>query len=361
LKKSTRKRPFRAILWLTIFAALLAASGYGGWWYKMQQPLQVPEQGMIFEIPRGVSVQRVAQDLQATGVIDHSLWMRLYVRLHPEVSHVQAGEYRLEPGLTLPGLMSLFTSGRTVSYPIQFVEGWTFRDVRRELARHEKLVQRTAGLDDAELMELLERPGDHPEGRFFPDTYYFHKGMSDLDILATALRRMDQILAEEWEQRQENLPLKTPYEALILASIIEKETGVPYERAQISGVFVRRLQKGMRLQTDPTVIYGLGENYRGNLTRQHLRQLTPYNTYRIAGLPPTPIALSGREAIHAALNPAPGKELFFVARGDGTHHFSVTLKQHQAAVLKYQVHKRRADYRSSPMPSSTKSTTQKQE
>jgi len=358
LKKTTRKRSFRALLWLTVVAALFVGGGYGFWWYKLQEPLQVPEQGMIFEIPRGASVQRVAQDLQAAGVLDHSLWMRLYIRLHPEVSHVQAGEYRLDPGLTLPGLVALFNSGRIVSYPIQFVEGWTFRDVRRELARHEKLVQLTAGLDDAEIMARLERPGYHPEGLFFPDTYYFHKGMSDLDVLATALRRMDHILAEEWEKRQEKLPLKTPYEALILASIIEKETGVPYERAQISGVFVRRLQKGMRLQTDPTVIYGLGENYRGNLTRQHLRELTPYNTYRIAGLPPTPIALSGREAIHAALNPAPGKELFFVARGDGTHHFSVTLKQHQEAVLKYQVRKRRADYRSSPPPSASQSTSQ---
>ncbi len=342
-------------------AALLAVASYGAWWYKVQQPLSLPEQGLIFEIPRGVSVQRVAQDLHAAGVIDHPLWLRLYVRLHPEVSHVQAGEYKLDPGLTLPGLMSLFTSGRTVAYPIQFVEGWTFRDVRRELARHEKLAQLTVGLDASEIMEKLGRAGEHPEGLFFPDTYYFHKGMSDLDVLEIALRRMDQVLEEEWGKRQENLPLKTPYQALILASIIEKETGVPYERPQISGVFVRRLQKGMRLQTDPTVIYGLGETYQGNLTRQHLRQHTPYNTYRINGLPPTPIALAGREAIYAALNPAPGEELFFVARGDGTHHFSATLKQHQEAVLKYQVRKRRADYRSSPLPPAVQSTTQKQE
>lgn len=345
-------------MWLIIVAAVLAGGAYGAWVYKLQQPLQVPEQGMIFEIPRGVSLQRVAQDLQAAGVIDHALWIRLYVRLHAEARHVQAGEYKLEAGLTLPELMALFVSGRTVAYPIQFVEGWTFRDVRRELARHQKLNQVTAGLEDREIMAKLGRSGEHPEGRFFPDTYYFHKGMSDLDVLGVALRRMDQILEEEWAKRQDKLPLESPYQALILASIVEKETGVPYERPQIAGVFVRRLQQGMRLQTDPTVIYGLGESYQGNLTRKHLQQMTPYNTYRIKGLPPTPIALPGREAIHAALNPAPGEELFFVARGDGSHHFSVTLKQHQEAVLKYQVRKRRADYRSSPPPSPAPSSVQ---
>ncbi|KJS28084.1 MAG: aminodeoxychorismate lyase, partial [Pseudomonas sp. BRH_c35] len=212
-----------------------------------------------------------------------------------------------------------------------------------------KLEQTLDGLTDAEIMSRIGASGQHPEGRFFPDTYRFTRGTSDADLLRRAYARLEQVLEEEWQQRAEGLPYKDAYQALIMASIIEKETGVPGERGEIAGVFVRRLARGMLLQTDPTVIYGMGEKYKGRITRTDLRTPTPYNTYTNAGLPPTPIAMVGREAIHAALHPADGTSLYFVARGDGSHVFSDTLNQHNRAVREYQL-KRRADYRSSPPP-----------
>jgi len=204
-------------------------------------------------------------------------------------------------------------------------------------------------LSDTELMARLGHADVFPEGRFFPDTYRYVRGMSDVDLLKQAYNRLDEVLAEEWTRRAADVPYVDPYHALIMASLVEKETGVPQERAQIAGVFVRRLQMGMLLQTDPTVIYGLGERYNGKLTRASLKEPTPYNTYVIAGLPPTPISLVGREAIHAALNPVPGSSLYFVARGDGSHVFSADLDAHNNAVREFQL-KRRADYRSSPAP-----------
>ncbi|NQD79460.1 endolytic transglycosylase MltG, partial [Pseudomonas sp. CrR14] len=234
------------------------------------------------------------------------------------------------------------------------VEGWSFRQVRAALARQDKLELTLSKLSDDEIMAKLGQPGLNPEGRFFPDTYRYVRGMSDLDLLKQAHKRLQVVLDEEWANRSESLPYKNPYEALIMASMIEKETGVPEERGEIAGVFVRRLAIGMRLQTDPTVIFGLGERYQGRITRAHLREPTPYNTYTIDGMPPTPIALVGREAIHAALHPVAGKALYFVARGDGSHVFSETLDAHNRAVREYQL-KRRADYRSSPAPTSQNS------
>ena len=229
------------------------------------------------------------------------------------------------------------------------VKGWNFRQVRAALAKHEKLEQTLTGLSDTQVMEKLGHPGVFPEGRFFPDTYRFVRGMSDAELLEKAYDRLDDVLAKEWSKRAADVPYTDPYQALIMASLVEKETGVPQERGQIAGVFVRRMQIGMLLQTDPTVIYGLGERYTGKLTRAHLKEPTPYNTYVNAGLPPTPIAMVGREAIHAALNPVPGKSLYFVARGDGSHVFSDDLDAHNSAVREFQL-KRRADYRSSPAP-----------
>ena len=221
--------------------------------------------------------------------------------------------------------------------------------MRSALAKHEKIEQTLDGLSDSEVMAKLGHEGVFPEGRFFPDTYRFVRGMTDAQLLEKAYDRLDKVLAQEWEQRDPAVPYATPYQALIMASLVEKETGVPQERGQIAGVFVRRMKIGMPLQTDPTVIYGLGERYTGKLTRAHLREPTPYNTYTIPGLPPTPIAMVGREAIHAALHPADGTSLYFVAKGDGSHTFSDDLDAHNSAVREFQI-KRRADYRSSPAP-----------
>jgi UPF0755 protein len=282
-------------------------------------------------------------------VLNGAFWLRLYWRFNLPNQALHSGEYRLTPEQNVRDLLGLWRRGEVVQYSLTLVEGWSFRQVRLALTRQEKLEQSLANLDDRALMERLGLPGISPEGRFFPDTYRYVRGMSDLDLLKQARSRLDQVLEEEWGKRAEGLPYRKPYDALIMASMVEKETGVAEERGQIAGVFVRRLRSGMRLQTDPTVIFGLGERYNGNLTRAHLLEATPYNTYMIDGMPPTPIALAGREAIHAALNPAAGKSLYFVARGDGSHVFSETLEQHNRAVHEYQL-KRRADYRSSPAP-----------
>jgi len=262
---------------------------------------------------------------------------------------LHSGEYRMTPGMTAQDLIGLWQRGEVVQYSLTLVEGWNFRQVRSALAKHEKIEQTLAGLSDSEVMDKLGHPGEFPEGRFFPDTYRFVRGMTDVQLLEKAYGRLEKVLAQEWEQRDPDVPYADPYKALIMASLIEKETGVPQERGQIAGVFVRRMKIGMPLQTDPTVIYGLGERYNGKLTRAHLREPTPYNTYTIPGLPPTPIAMVGREAIHAALHPVPGSSLYFVAKGDGSHTFSDDLDAHNNAVREYQI-KRRADYRSSPAP-----------
>ena len=287
--------------------------------------------------------------LEGEGVLDGAFWLRLYWRFNLPGQALHSGEYRLTPQQSARDLLELWRRGEVVQYSLTLVEGWSFRQVRAALVRQEKLEQRLADLDDKALMGRLGLAGVSPEGRFFPDTYRYVRGMSDLDLLKQASARLDQVLDEEWARRADGLPYRKPYDALIMASMVEKETGVAEERGQIAGVFVRRLRSGMRLQTDPTVIFGLGERYNGNLTRAHLQQPTPYNTYVIDGMPPTPIALAGREAIHAALNPVAGKSLYFVARGDGSHVFSETLEQHNRAVREYQL-KRRADYRSSPAP-----------
>jgi UPF0755 protein len=230
---------------------------------------------------------------------------------------------------------------------VTLIEGATVKEMLASLADHETLEKTLSATDAITLSTELGLNVDSTEGLFLAETYYFERGATDRELLLRAHRQLNELLEKHWQNRDVNLPLKSSYEALILASIIEKETGLSSERGQISGVFVRRLNRGMRLQTDPTVIYGLGERYQGNLTRKHLKESTPYNTYRIPALPPTPIALVGEEAIVAALNPEPGKSLYFVAKGDGSHQFSDTLEQHNRAVREYQL-KRRKDYRSTP-------------
>jgi UPF0755 protein len=279
----------------------------------------------------------VADDLTAQGVLQHPYYFIALALQRGDQGRLKAGEFELTQGMRPTDLLERLISGREVQYPITLVEGWTFRQAVAAVAADPRFGAEVVGKTDAELMETLGRPGEHPEGRFFPDTYSFPRNTSGLEVLRRAFERMERVLAEEWEQRAEDLPIETPYQALILASIIEKETAVVAERPAIGGVFVRRLRNGMRLQTDPTVIYGLGERFDGNLRREDLREPTPYNTYVIEGLPPTPIALPGREAIRAALHPEPGDSLYFVSRGDGTHAFSRTLEEHNAAVRQYQL------------------------
>ena len=322
--------------------------GYAFWQQHaaVQQPLKI-EEASLLEVPAGSTPVGLINRLERDGLLEGGLWLRLHWRLNRAGQTLHGGEYRLLPGMTVNDLFENWVSGKVVQYSLTLVEGWNIRQLRSALAAQGKLEQTLAGVDDAELMRRVGEPAMHPEGRFFPDTYRYVRGMRDIDLLIQANRRLRQVLAEEWAGRAAGLPYKNEYEALIMASIIEKETGVPAERGQIAGVFVRRLEKRMRLQTDPTVIYGMGERYAGKIRRSDLREATAYNTYVISGLPPTPIAMVGREAIRAALQPEPGKTLFFVARGDGSHVFSTTLEQHMRAVREYQL-KRRADYRSSP-------------
>ena len=330
--------------------ALVLALALAGWSLRsaLDQPLKLESERLIEVVP-GDTPGGLLNRLEGEGVLDGAFWLRLYWRFNLPGQALHSGEYRLTPQQIARDLLELWRRGEVVQYSLTLVEGWSFRQVRAALVRQEKLEQRLADLDDKALMDRLGLAGVSPEGRFFPDTYRYVRGMSDLDLLKQASVRLDQVLDEEWARRADGLPYRKPYDALIMASMVEKETGVAEERGQIAGVFVRRLRTGMRLQTDPTVIFGLGERYNGNLTRAHLQQPTPYNTYVIDGMPPTPIALAGREAIHAALNPVAGKSLYFVARGDGSHVFSETLEQHNRAVREYQL-KRRADYRSSPAP-----------
>ncbi|MBD9424513.1 endolytic transglycosylase MltG [Pseudomonas sp. PDM15] len=338
------------LLLVTGLALLVLALALAGWRLHsaLNQPLKLESERLIEVVP-GDTPGGLLNRLEGEGVLDGAFWLRLYWRFNLPNQALHSGEYRLSPQQSVRDLLGLWRRGEVVQYSLTLVEGWSFRQVRAALTRQEALQQSLAGLDDRALMERLGLPGVSPEGRFFPDTYRYVRGMSDLDLLKQARARLDQVLDEEWSKRAQGLPYRKPYDALVMASMVEKETGVAEERGQIAGVFVRRLRSGMRLQTDPTVIFGLGELYNGNLTRAHLLQPTPYNTYMIDGMPPTPIALAGREAIHAALNPVPGKSLYFVARGDGSHVFSETLEQHNRAVREYQL-KRRNDYRSSPAP-----------
>lgn len=326
---------------LSAIAMLSLTLVLGGLWLDYQRfldaPLSLPADGMIYQVKPGSGVGRIAAELAALGVLAHPLYLRLHARGSALSRQLHAGEFRLAAGLTPRQLLPLFASGRVVEYPLTLVEGWTFREVRQALAADPVLVHDTQDMTDAQLMAAIGQAGQHPEGRFFPDTYRFPRGARESDVLRRARARMQQVLADAWAERAEGLPLKSADEALILASIVEKETGLASERDAIAGVFTRRLQKGMRLQTDPTVIYGLGERFDGNLRRRDLRQDTPYNTYTRAGLPPTPICMPGAEAIRAATKPAAGKALYFVARGDGSHHFSATLAAHNDAVRRYQL------------------------
>ncbi|WP_255875320.1 endolytic transglycosylase MltG [Microbulbifer elongatus] len=338
-------RLLRGLLVLVVLGVL--AGGATFWFAKnaLIEPLAVPVDGLRMDVEEGSNLSRVVRRLANEDVVRHPRLVLAYARLK-KLGHIHPGEYMIPAGSNAMDLVARLNRGDVTRYRVTIVEGWTFAQALA-LVRGSKKIKTTE--DTATVVAAAKALGieGNPEGQIFPDTYIYRSGATDLDLLRQAHQRMNNVLAEEWEKRASDLPYDSAYEALIMASIVEKETGVPWERDEIAGVFVRRLNKGMRLQTDPTVIYGMGENYAGNLRRADLREATPYNTYVIQGMPPTPIALPGREAIHAALHPKAGKSLYFVAKGDGSHQFSETLSEHNRAVRQYQL-KRRSDYRSSP-------------
>ena len=331
-----------------------------GWaWRDFQSVLHAPAvvgNPVVIEIDKGDSFKQITDKLLAQNVIFKPVWFKALAISKNAVKRLKTGEYELAPGLTLPEILILFVQGKTKQYAITFPEGWSFKEILREVESNPHLEHTLPRVAFGALMPQLEAESkdsakphgvksiwvsrQSPEGLFFPDTYFFEKHTTDLALLKRAYYKMQLVLEQEWGNKADSLPFKSPYEALILASIVEKETGVVAERPLIAGVFIRRLQADMLLQTDPTVIYGMGDNYQGNIAYKDLKAATPYNTYVIKGLPPTPIAMPGRDAIHAALHPDNSKSLYFVARGDGTHQFSETLKDHNTAVDSFQRNKK---------------------
>lgn len=323
---------------------IIASFGFGWLWMTYDHEISralVDDQAVRLEIRQGDSLNRVSRRLTELGLMRSPYWFTILAIVEGKSGNIQAGEYRLVAGTTARDVLDLIVTGRVRQYPLTLVEGRSFRQMLAEICNNPAIKKTVCSQDYTLIMEQLGLPGEHPEGRFYPDTYFLVRGTTDLNFLRRAKRQMDQVLQQEWKSRAENLPLASPYEALILASIIEKETAKGDERAMIAGVFVRRLRQGMLLQTDPTVIYGMGARYNGNIRSRDLKEPTPYNTYVISGLPPTPIAMPGHASIHAALHPADGSDLYFVARGDGGHVFSETLTEHNRAVDRYQRRKRR--------------------
>lgn len=322
-------------------ALLLASAAVGFTVFQVSQfmnkPMSVPAAGIEFEVANGSSFSAISRQLVEKGVIEDDKWFRLYARWTGSASAVQAGDYLIEAGATPDSLLQQFTSGSVRLYSFTIIEGWNYRELLAALHASDAIAATLTDEDWPGLLAELGATAMHPEGLFLPETYRFARHTSDRELLRQAYRLMQKVLQEEWEVRDAATVVKTPYEALILASIVEKETARADERSRIAGVFTRRMEKRMRLQTDPTVIYGIGANFNGNLTRKDLQTDTPYNTYTRHGLPPTPIAMPGRAAIRAALNPAPGEELYFVATGldDGSHAFSATKAEHDAAVAQY--------------------------
>lgn len=325
----------RFLLVLLLLAALAAMlGGAAAWW--LGQPLQTSAPSLELEIEPGTSPRGVAQAVVDAGVQTDARWLYYWFRLSGQDRQIRAGNYELNAGLTPRSLLQKLVRGEESLRAITFVEGWTFRQMRALMAKEEFLKHDTALMSEADIMAALGKPGMAAEGMFFPDTYTYAKGSSELAVLRRAQHAMERRLNEAWAQRSADTPLKSAYEALILASIVEKETGKASDRGQIAGVFSNRLRVGMRLQTDPSVIYGLGANFDGNLRRRDLQTDTPWNTYTRAGLPPTPIAMPGKASLMAAVRPDPTKAYYFVARGDGSSHFSANLEEHNRAVNRYQ-------------------------
>jgi UPF0755 protein len=317
-----------------LLALVLVGGSFAAWW--LWSPAEINRKVVELSIEPGTSPKEVAYAVARAGFSLQPHILYLWFRVSGQSRLIRAGSYEWDEPTSPWHILQKLVRGDESSGSVTLVEGWNIRQVREALRKAEKLKPDSASLSDAQLMQSLERPGVHPEGRFFPDTYTYSKGSSDLAVLRRAMRSMDAHLAAAWAERNPKIPLQNPDQALILASIIEKETGIVSDQPQIAAVFHNRLLLGMRLQTDPTVIYGLGAHFDGNLRRSDLTSDTPYNTYTREGLPPTPISIPGRSALNAALHPAPSKALYFVARGDGSSEFSQTLEEHNRAVNKYQ-------------------------
>jgi UPF0755 protein len=324
--------------------AILAGAVFAWWSYQwLHTEIKSLEQQLTYEVPRGASLRSVARELHQRGILDRpQVWVGA-ARVMRKAGSLKAGEYALNPGLTPLQVLQVLSSGQVILHAITFVEGSTFADMLAQLKSHGAVLVDYSMRDAETIMRAVGKAGVHPEGQFFPDTYHFPRYTPDLDILKMASHRMSTELAKAWSNRAPELPLAGPYEALILASIVEKETALDRERTLVAGVFVERLRRGMRLQTDPTVIYGIGASYDGNIRRSDLLRDTPYNTYTRAGLTPTPIALPGLESLQAAVRPQMSGKIFFVATGepDGSHYFSATLAEHDAAVRRYLARLRR--------------------
>ncbi|WOP14042.1 endolytic transglycosylase MltG [Ottowia sp. SB7-C50] len=317
-----------------LLALALAAGGWAWWWTT--QPLPLTAERVEITVPQGASTRTAALKAVEGGVRTQPDLLGWYFRLAGRDQTIKPGDYAVTQGMTPADLLSKMVRGDRIALAVTLVEGWTFKQFREALAKAEHLRHETQAMAPADIMKALGKPGVAAEGRFFPDTYHYFKNASDLDVLRQSMQLMEKRLQAAWDARAPGLPLKSADEALILASIVEKETGQAGDRTHVAGVFVNRLRIGMRLQTDPTVIYGLGDAFDGNLRRSHLQADTPWNTYTRAGLPPTPIAMPGKASLLAAVQPAQTKALYFVARGDGSSHFSESLGEHNRAVNKYQ-------------------------
>ena len=336
---------------LVLIAVIAIGFGYMQMQRYLHTALPIPAGGVEYTLAKGSSLNALAYSLYKQDLLTSPRWLMTYSRLTQRGTVIKAGDYQFDQGLTPLTLLDKLEQGDMKYYQITLVEGWNLTQVLTALRSQPKLKQTIASdaltITPSDLG--IEVPYNQLEGLFFPDTYRYHSGTTDVELLRQSYVQLQYFLAIEWQKKADNLPYGTPYEALILASLVEKETGMSSERAEIAGVFVRRLQKNMRLQTDPTIIYGLGASFDGNLRSRHLKDASNlYNTYRHSGLPPTPIALVGAEAILAALHPKAGSSLYFVAKGDGSHYFSDTLEQHQKAVRKYQIKQRKKNYSSTP-------------
>src|SRR5690625_1312672 len=343
-EKQPVKRRSRTGLWILLvilFCVIVAAVLWGGYtWHRLNHaPLPARAAGTVFTLERGESLAHISRTLTRRGVLEHAWDLRALARVRGVAGNLQAGEYQVKAGMSVAGLSHMMVAGKVLMHGFTVIPGRSFKEVFARLESNPAFRHTLQGLGPAEVMARLGHAGEKAEGRFFPQTYDFPRGTSDLKVLQRAYQAMHQHLREAWKKRAPDLVIDSPYQALIIASIIEKETAVPSERPRIAGVFERRLKKGMALGADPTVIYGLGDKYHGKLTRKDMTLATPYNTYLHRGLPPTPICMPSLASIKAALHPAHGTALYFVARGDGTHVFSDTLAEQQRMIRKYQLHK----------------------